>query len=461
MSTEDLEKYETEMELQLYREYRDIVRQFTYVVETERRFYLANSVDLQVREAGGEVYFELKLSDAWVWDMYRPARFVAQRAGADVQGRQRRGAGQARPRAAGRTRACPDRQSRTPAAEPGCRRSTTDSAAVHDGPGAVHRRLGGPGAGTARCRTRSTGAAPQRPTSGPPLGARHLRRARSPPPTSTDAGLRVLDRNWRCREGELDIVARDGDALVFCEVKTRRGVGYGHPVEAVTAGQAAAAAPAGAALAGRARRARARPAVRRRRRARAARAGRRWSPTCGRRSRDARPHLVGRSGRRRTGAMVEVEVDMAHGRARRGPGRAARRRGAAVGRPRPGRGGRTPARRSRSGGSPSGCRRRRCRSRGAASTWRSPPRCWPPPARCRAGSVDRLVLLGRARASTARSAASAACCRPCSPRPGPATAQVVVPAANADEAALVDGIEVLAGDDARPRWSPTSPAGRR
>ena len=42
MSTEDLEKYETEMELQLYREYRDIVRQFSYVVETERRFYLAN-----------------------------------------------------------------------------------------------------------------------------------------------------------------------------------------------------------------------------------------------------------------------------------------------------------------------------------------------------------------------------------------------------------------------------------
>ena len=50
----------------------------------------------------------------------------------------------------------------------------------------------------------------------------------------TDAGLRVLDRNWRCRDGELDIVARDGDALVFCEGKTRRGVGYGHPVEAVT-----------------------------------------------------------------------------------------------------------------------------------------------------------------------------------------------------------------------------------
>ena len=76
MSAEDLEQYETEMELQLYREYRDVVSLFSHVVETERRFYLANSVDLQVREAGGEVFFELKLSDAWVWDMYRPARFV-------------------------------------------------------------------------------------------------------------------------------------------------------------------------------------------------------------------------------------------------------------------------------------------------------------------------------------------------------------------------------------------------
>jgi putative endonuclease len=50
----------------------------------------------------------------------------------------------------------------------------------------------------------------------------------------TDAGLQVLDRNWRCRAGELDVVARDGDALVFCEVKTRTGTGFGHPVEAVT-----------------------------------------------------------------------------------------------------------------------------------------------------------------------------------------------------------------------------------
>lgn len=76
MSAEDLENYETEMELQLYREYRDVVGLFSYVVETERRFYLANQVDLQVRSAGGEVFFEVTMSDAWVWDVYRPARFV-------------------------------------------------------------------------------------------------------------------------------------------------------------------------------------------------------------------------------------------------------------------------------------------------------------------------------------------------------------------------------------------------
>jgi hypothetical protein len=77
MSAEDLEKYETEMELQLYREYRDVVGLFSYVIETERRFYLANDYQLEVRNVtDGEVFFELTLRDAWVWDMFRPARFV-------------------------------------------------------------------------------------------------------------------------------------------------------------------------------------------------------------------------------------------------------------------------------------------------------------------------------------------------------------------------------------------------
>ena len=76
MSGEDLERYETEIELQLYREYRDVLPMFQYVVETERRFYLANSVDVTPRNSDGEIYFEVRMSDAWVWDMYRPARFV-------------------------------------------------------------------------------------------------------------------------------------------------------------------------------------------------------------------------------------------------------------------------------------------------------------------------------------------------------------------------------------------------
>ena len=76
MSTEDLEQYESELELQLYREYKDVVGIFTYAVETERRFYLANKVDFNVRSAGQDVYFDVRLTDAWVWDVYRSSRFV-------------------------------------------------------------------------------------------------------------------------------------------------------------------------------------------------------------------------------------------------------------------------------------------------------------------------------------------------------------------------------------------------
>ena len=47
-------------------------------------------------------------------------------------------------------------------------------------------------------------------------------------------GLVILDRNWRCDIGEIDLVARDRDVLVVCEVKTRRGLGFGTPADAVT-----------------------------------------------------------------------------------------------------------------------------------------------------------------------------------------------------------------------------------
>ena len=48
------------------------------------------------------------------------------------------------------------------------------------------------------------------------------------------AGYAVLDRNWRCREGELDLVVARDRTIVFCEVKTRRSAAYGAPFEAVT-----------------------------------------------------------------------------------------------------------------------------------------------------------------------------------------------------------------------------------
>ena len=77
MSAEDLERYETEIELQLYQEYRSVLPLFRWVVETDRRFYLANHYKMETKGEAGRTYLEVELQDAWVWDMYRPARFVS------------------------------------------------------------------------------------------------------------------------------------------------------------------------------------------------------------------------------------------------------------------------------------------------------------------------------------------------------------------------------------------------
>ena len=76
MSAEDLEKYEAEMELKLYREYRDVVG--CSPCGLDRAPVLStNDVELNVRSSdNGEVFFEVTMRDAWVWDMYRPGRFV-------------------------------------------------------------------------------------------------------------------------------------------------------------------------------------------------------------------------------------------------------------------------------------------------------------------------------------------------------------------------------------------------
>ena len=64
---------------------------------------------------------------------------------------------------------------------------------------------------------------------GEALAAQHL----------VKAGMVLLDRNWRCPSGEIDLVLRDGQTLVFCEVKTRSSTAYGSPLESVSAEKAA------------------------------------------------------------------------------------------------------------------------------------------------------------------------------------------------------------------------------
>jgi putative endonuclease len=64
---------------------------------------------------------------------------------------------------------------------------------------------------------------------GEALAARHL----------VEGGMVLLDRNWRCPAGELDLVLRDGATLVFCEVKTRSSVAFGSPLEGVDVTKAA------------------------------------------------------------------------------------------------------------------------------------------------------------------------------------------------------------------------------
>jgi putative endonuclease len=72
-------------------------------------------------------------------------------------------------------------------------------------------------------RSRSLGAF------GEAYAARHL----------VEHGMVLLDRNWRCDAGEIDLVLREGRVLVVCEVKTRSSAAYGSPLEGVTEQKAA------------------------------------------------------------------------------------------------------------------------------------------------------------------------------------------------------------------------------
>ncbi len=76
MGTDDLEEFEAERELKLAQEYQDVSGMFRYAVETERRFYLANDVEVSVIGDPTRPVIQVEMVDAWVWDMYRKSRFV-------------------------------------------------------------------------------------------------------------------------------------------------------------------------------------------------------------------------------------------------------------------------------------------------------------------------------------------------------------------------------------------------
>ena len=92
MSAEDLERYETEIELQLYKEYRDVLPMFSYVVETERRFYLTNEVKLDAKHRERRSLLRARAAGRVGLGHVPPGALRRQRAGRDVQGRQHRGA---------------------------------------------------------------------------------------------------------------------------------------------------------------------------------------------------------------------------------------------------------------------------------------------------------------------------------------------------------------------------------
>ena len=188
MSEEDLERYESEIELALVQEYRAVVPLFAYVVETERRFYLANTVDVTVRSDTSPACVEVELTDAWVWDMYRPARFVPVGADPDLPRRQHRAAARQGPVRAHPADPAPTGDRSRPRAD---RSSALGGGATGTGGGRLVRgaRLRGPGAELApRARARWTSS-----------------------PADTRVGARSS----------------------FCEVKTRTSDAFGTGAEAV------------------------------------------------------------------------------------------------------------------------------------------------------------------------------------------------------------------------------------
>ena len=209
------------------------------------------------------------------------------------------------------------------------------------------------------------------------------------------AGLQILERNWRCREGELDIVARDGSELVFVEVKTRSSLAFGTPAEAV--GPAKAARLRRLALCWLAEHRELRPVLGRA----SASTSSAWCGTASSASRSstcagcsdgagARPRgradRIGRAaGRGRVRHLERAARPVVH--------RAGRHVGGRVARPAAGGHLATPAPTGRTGRSRSRCCRPTSARQVRASTWRSGSRCSPRPGRSRPPASQEAVWI--------------------------------------------------------------------
>jgi len=76
MDENEFDEMDRQAELALMREFKDVLGTFKYLVETERRLYLANEVEFNRIDTPTDFYFELMLGDVWVWDMNRQDRFI-------------------------------------------------------------------------------------------------------------------------------------------------------------------------------------------------------------------------------------------------------------------------------------------------------------------------------------------------------------------------------------------------
>ena len=196
-----------------------------HVVETERRFYLCNSVDVKVRSDGGEVYFDVTMADAWVWDIYRPARFAKQVRVVtfkDVNVEELR---QVRPRAAKEQRLLAGRCAhRRPRRSLG---SCPQAGDRRDRPGRPRRLL------TACPARGAPGDDPAGPSGTTASGS---------PPATWRAGMVVLDRNWRCAPARSTSSLRDGDCWSSARSRPAHSAACGAPLEAVTGASGAGCA---------------------------------------------------------------------------------------------------------------------------------------------------------------------------------------------------------------------------